>query len=61
MIAFAMPKQLRSFMRKHRRPAYNVLLSGSSGAMKRLACDKTGMKGSRLGFFRSACGSALDD
>lgn len=51
MITFTVPRQLRRFMRRHQKIAYNALFAASSSALKKLSADEKFVGGDCPGFF----------
>jgi len=51
MITFTVPEEIRRFIRRHQRLAYNGLFKASSSAMKTLAADAKYIGGDLPGFF----------
>ena len=51
MITFTVPEEIRRFIRRHQRLAYDGLFKASSGAMKTLAADAKFIGGDLPGFF----------
>ena len=51
MITFTVPEEIRRFIRRHQRLAYDALFKASSGAMKTLAADAKFIGGDLPGFF----------
>jgi hypothetical protein len=51
LITFTVPEELRGWLKKHQRLAYDALFSASAGALKRLARDSRFVGADQTGFF----------